>query len=125
MFSTLLHRRLTTVFIWVKVLNFQSSKLIDGRVHAQIQRGRGQGSRALLKSYSNRFLGKTGAYLRKKLKSNHASIQCLSHNRPASKTLFRGYHQTTSETPAKWRFAVGPMMTRFYWYLVHQLEKKI
>ena len=28
-----------------------------------------------------------------------------------------GLHQHTSETPFKWRFADGPMMARFYWYL--------
>ena len=28
-----------------------------------------------------------------------------------------GYHRDASETPFKWRFAGGPMMARFKWYL--------
>ena len=28
-----------------------------------------------------------------------------------------GHHRITSETPFKWRFAGGPMMVRFLWYL--------
>ena len=39
-----------------------------------------------------------------------------------------GHHRPASETPLKWRFASGPMMARFNWYLdplsPHQIKKK-
>ena len=40
-----------------------------------------------------------------------------------------GHHWHASETPFKWRFAGGPMMARFYWYLdspsPHQHKKTL
>ena len=35
-----------------------------------------------------------------------------------------GHHWHASETPFKWRFAGGPMMTLFYWYLDSITTKK-
>ena len=63
---------------------------------------------------------------------NHEIIGFISNTVPdplkmtklSSLHSMSGYHRHASETPFKWRFAVGPMMTRLYVYLDPFINKK-
>ena len=70
---------------------------MDATNHVPMQRGGGQGVRITPENIG--FLSNTGPDPLKitKLPSQHSML---------------GHHRHASETPFKWRFAGGPMMTR-------------